>query len=536
MSWAPELAKFIRGELKTDQAELARYSQDASIFQVEPDVVVCPQDLDDLKALVNFVNQTRQAGQDLSLTPRNAGTCMSGGSLTDSIMVDLTPNFCGLGEIQADKTIVVGAGTYFRQIEAVANSQNLMFGAYTSSKDICGIGGMLGNNASGEKSIRFGATTDNTKLVHVVLADGNEYSFGSLNRQELEAKCQQTDHEGYIYRTVEGILSDNQELIAARRPKVRKNAAGYDVWRVWDNQREIFNLAHLFIGAQGTLGIITGATLQLVPKPEFTQLIVIGIDNLSRLSEAVQTVLNHTPEGLEVYDQHTYALAKIHLPDVATQAQAAEGKKLILLAQFAEVSSARTEQVARTVVSELEKANFAVNYIDNPAEAEAHWQIRRAAFKLLKDHAHGQSRACPFLEDTIVSVTHFGEFVLALEAILSDYDLTYTYHGHIGDGSLRLVPLIDVEAEGAINLIEELSRRIYDLVIAFDGSISVDHNDGLAKSPYLEQMYGKDLIRVFTEIKQALDPLNIFNPRKKTGADLGYSMAHVARSNQAGLI
>ena len=536
MSWAPELAKFIKGEILTDGESLKHYSQDASIFRVQPQVVVCPKDLDDLKSLVGFVANQREAGAEVSLTPRNAGTCMSGGSLTDSIMVDLTPHFNGVGSIASDQTIEVGAGAYFKQIAAPAEAQGLMFGAYTSSKDLCGIGGMLGNNASGEKSIRFGATTDNTKLVHAVLADGSEYAFGPLTPDQLEAKCQQSDQEGYIYRSIRGLLSENQALIERSRPKVRKNAAGYDLWRVWDSQQQIFNLAHLLIGSQGTLAVITGATLQLVPLPQFTQLVVIGIDNLSRLSEAVQTVLNHHPEGLEVYDQHTYELAKIHMAEVAEQAKAAEGKRMILLAQMSEVTAPRTEQVAKTVVSELEKRGFPVNYIDDETERQAHWQIRRAAFKLLKEHAHGQKRACPFLEDTIVSVTHFGEFVAALEAILSDYDLTYTYHGHIGDGSLRLVPLIDVEAEGAVALIEDLAKRVYDLVIAFDGSISVDHNDGLAKSPYLRAMYGDQMMGLFAEVKRVFDPSNIFNPRKKTGADLGYSMAHLARDNQAGLI
>ena len=536
MSWAPELAKFIKGEILTDPQSLSRYSQDASIFQIQPQVVVCPKDLADLKALVNFSRERKQAGSDLSLTPRNAGTCMSGGSLTDSIMVDLSPHFNGIGQVSSEQTIAVGAGAYFKQIAQIAEAQGLMFGAYTSSKDLCGIGGMLGNNASGEKSIRFGATTDNTQLVHAVTADGHEYAFGPLNQQQLEAKCQQTDQEGYLYRSIRAILIENQALIERSRPKVRKNAAGYDLWRIWDGKQQIFNLSHLLIGSQGTLAVMTGATLKLVPLPEFTQLVVIGIDNLPRLSEAVQTVLNHNPEGLEVYDKHTYELAKLHLPEVAAKAQAAAGKRMILLAQMSEVTATRTEQVARTVVSELEKRGFQVNYIEDEAERQAHWQIRRAAFKLLKEHAHGQKRACPFLEDTIVSVTHFGEFVAALEAILSDYDLTYTYHGHIGDGSLRLVPLIDVEDEAAVALIEDLAKRVYDLVIAFDGSISVDHNDGLAKSPYLRAMYGDEMMALFTEVKQVFDPLNIFNPHKKTGGDLGYSMAHLARSNEAGLI
>lgn len=536
MNLANELSGLLRGEIHIDKKTLEHYSQDASIFQVMPQVVVYPQDLQDLQALVNFVKIKKEEGREISITPRNSGSCMSGGSLNEHIIVDMSKHFVGVGDIDPDNKISVGAGTLFKHIAEKADTKDLMFGAYTSSKDFCGIGGMLGNNASGEKSIRFGATTDNTETMHVVLADGNEYTFGPLNAKELKAKCDQPDHEGFLYRTMKDLLETNKDLIERQRPKVRKNAAGYDVWRIWDEKRRTFNLAHLFVGSQGTLGITTGATLQLVPKPKHTQLLVIGVESLSNLSVAVQTVLNHHAEGLEVYDIHTYELAKIYIPEDAKNASSAEGKQMVLLAQFSENTQTRTEMVAKTVMSELKKKGLDVTYITDEKEQESHWNIRRASFKLLKEHAHGKMRACPFLEDIVVSITHFGEFVAALEAILSDYDLTYTYHGHIGDGNLRLVPLIDVEDEKSVFLIEELSKRIFDLVIAFEGSISVDHNDGLAKSPYLRAQYGDDLMEVFKQIKLAFDPLGVFNPHKKTEGDLKYSQAHIARDNNAGLI
>lgn len=535
MELEKELRGLLRGEVRSDDETLNVYSQDASIYQVRPQVVVFPQDLEDLKKLVSFAREKKEAGQEISLTPRNAGSCMSGGSLNEHIIVDMSKNFVGVGTIE-DGKVSVGAGTLFKDIDEKAEEQDLMFGAYTSSKDFCGIGGMLGNNASGEKSIRFGATTDNTEVMHVVLADGNEYTFGPLNANQLEQKCAQDNYEGAIYRTVKEILETKADLIERERPNVRKNAAGYDLWRIWDEKKTTFNLSHLFVGSQGTLGITTGATIRLVPKPMYTQMIVIGIESLARLSEAMQTVLNHNPEGMEVYDEHTYELAKKYMPEDAKNAKSADGKKMVLLAQFAENTQTRTEQVAKTVVSELKKKDLDVTFITDEAEQESHWNIRRASFKLLKEHAHGKMRACPFLEDTIVSTTHFGEFVAALEAILADYDLTYTYHGHIGDGSLRLVPLIDVEDEGAIQLIEDLAKRVYDLVIAFDGSISVDHNDGLAKSPYLDEQYSNELLEIFATIKQTIDPHGIFNPHKKTEGDLAYSRAHIARDNNAGLI
>ena len=526
------LADQWRGQIKADEATRASYSRDASIFEIDPAVIAYPQDLNELKALVNWTRTQREAAVSVSLTPRGAGTGMTGGSLNEDIIVDLQPYFQLVGQPTPEGLLEVEAGAPFRQIAAVADDQGLMFAPYPSSWEVCTIGGMLGNNASGEKSLRFGATSDNVESVRVCLADGQDYWFGPLNPDQLAAKCQQTNFEGYIYQTIRGLIEANTDLLDRNRPRVRKNAAGYDLWRVWDHSQQYFNLAPLLIGSQGTLGIITAAKLHLAAKPRHQQLIVIGVDNLSQLSGVLTTILHHSPECVELYDHQTHQLAQKEMPEQARATEAVADHQLILLAQFAEVNQVRTEAVAKLVGGELAKQGLDVRFITDPAEAAAHWQIRRASFKLLQDHGGDQLRACPFLEDTIVSPTHFGPFLEALEAILSDYHLTYTYHGHIGEGNLRLIPLIDLTHPEAIHLITELARRVYDLVIAFDGSISVDHNDGLAKSPYLTTLYGEPLVDLFRQIKQTFDPLGIFNPHKKTTANLDYSLAHISRQNQ----
>lgn len=534
MDIATELGKVIDGEVLADDKSLSIYSHDDSIFEVLPEVVVKPKGLEDLQKLIDFVNIKKGEGRQISLTPRNSGSCMSGGSLNQHIIVDMGPHFSGVDDIDHLNHVSVGAGTLFRDIEKKADEKNLMFGAYTSSKDFCGIGGMLGNNASGEKSIRFGATTDNVNKMHVVLADGNEYTFGPLNRQQLEDKCQQQDHEGYLYRTIRGLLEDNKQLLKERRPNVRKNAAGYDLWRIWDSDRKVFNLAHLFVGSQGTLGITKGANIKLVHKPEHTKMLVIGIDDLHQLSKAIQVVLNHNPEGLEVYDKHTYELAEKFMPTDAKAAASAKGMEMVLIAQFGEPSLHRTEHVTNAALGDLVKNKIPAHQVTSDEEKEAHWNIRRASFHLLKDHAKKNMRAAPFLEDSVVNISHFSEYVAALQAILDDYKLIYTYHGHIGDGNLRLIPLMNFEDPDNPRLIMEIADRVYDLILAFDGTFSADHNDGLIKTPYLKRMYGDEVMDLFEKVKHTFDPQNIFNPGKKVGADMGYSEAHISRSNKIG--
>jgi FAD/FMN-containing dehydrogenase len=136
-----------------------------------------------------------------------------------------------------------------------------------------------------------------------------------------------------------------------------------------------------------------------------------------------------------------------------------------------------------------------------------------------------------FLEDTIVPLELYGEFLAALEAILKQYDMVYTYAGHIGDGSIRLVPLVNMEEDGAAEKIVELETRVNDLVIAMDGSISVDHNDGIIRTPYLPQFFGEEMYTLFAKVKELFDPLGIFNPGKKVGGSMDYTKQHIVRSN-----
>ena len=248
-----QLRQNFRGEIKTDEQSRDEASVDASIFMVKPAFVAVPQDDEDLKTLVRNVAQMKTSGQDISLTARAAGTCMSGGSLTESVSVDIKPGFNWMAEVDhKDKSVWVGAGTYYRDIEADLIPQKLMFAPYTSSKDLCTIGGMVGNNASGEKSIRFGATIDNVMALRMVCADGNEYEFGSIDAKGFAAKANQDNFEGYLYREIDRMIEDNWDLLQVARPKVRKNAAGYQLWRVLNKDQDDFNIAKLIVGSQGT--------------------------------------------------------------------------------------------------------------------------------------------------------------------------------------------------------------------------------------------------------------------------------------------
>ena len=529
------LKENFKGALHLDELSRKAVSTDASIFCVMPLGVAIPTDVEDLKTLVrNVQNVVVGGGAQVSLTARAGGTCMSGGSLSESIVVDMKPGFNWVADPDTrEKSVWVGAGTYYRDVEAALTPSKLLFAPYPSSKDSCTIGGMVGNNASGEKSIRYGATIDNVMAVRMVCSDGNEYEFSSIGGDDFAHKVQLDSFEGHIYRELDKMIEDNWDLLQYARPKVRKNAAGYQLWRVINKDQDDFNIAKLIVGSQGTLGMVTAVKLRLIEKFDHRRMLIIPINNLQQLAEAVQTVLIHHPEGLETYDQHTYELATKYMPSEALAAKVSKSHHLVLMAQFIEHSKDQTDHYAEVCQKALERKKYKVHYVAIDAEAEAHWRIRRASYSMIKDHPDAGTTAVSFIEDTIVNVDHYGEFLAALEAILADYKITYTYAGHIGDGSIRLIPLVDMHAPQAADMVFELARRTYDLVSAFGGSISVDHNDGLIRTPFLPRMYGPDVMELFVNTKNLFDPLNIFNPGKKIGATEAYSKAHMIRTNAA---
>ena len=517
-----------------DTSEQARKaaSRDASIFEVVPAGIIAPRDKAAIQATVRWANEEAERGNPVTLAARVGGTCMSGGSLTQGYVLDLKRFYNYVGEVDTEaQTITTQTGAMHLAVETAATEAGLLFAPYTSSRDICGIGGMLGNNASGEQSIKYGPTSANVNSVKVILSDGNEYEFGPLSRKEVAAKKQQSNYEGEIYRRVVKLIDDNKFTIATHHPRTVKNAAGYQLWDLWDTHQQSFNLGRLFIGSQGTLGIMTEAELKLVKPGTARRMIVTPISELDSLAEVVKTTLRYEPITCETFDHFTYELAEKYYPEDAERAHVAKGKHMVILSVFEGEDQYHTDVLAGQAKEMLEKLGHETFWIDDAAAIESFLLIRRKSFKMLLEHPTPHTRAEAFLEDTIVPLENYGAFLGELEGILKDYNMLYTYAGHIGSGSIRLVPLADMEAEHAAEHVMELETKVNDLVISYGGSISVDHNDGIVRTPYLEKQFGPEMIKLFAEIKHIFDPNNIFNAGKKVGGTYDYAVEHVIREN-----
>lgn len=549
---ADEIKKFFKGEVSTDEVTLKKYSEDASIFDIKPEVVVFPKNIEDIKELVKFVSKKKKTSKKISLSARSAGTDMTGGCLTESIVASLTEHINKIKEIKFQGPdggyAVVEPGCFYRDFEIETLKKDLIYPPYPASKDLCAIGGIVSNNSGGEKSLSYGQTKDYVLELKAVLSDGNEYTFKPLNEFELKEKIKQKNLEGKIYSKIWRLIKKNQKLIWESKPKVSKNSSGYLLWEVYDGK--YFNLSKLITGSQGTLGIVTEAKLRLVRAKANSRMVVIFLKDIAQVGNLVNIVLKSNPESLESYDDKTLILALKFLPSLLKSLIKKNHNifklfwsfmpdlwvlltfgfpKMVLIAEFTGNLESEVVSVSTRLSQLLKSQNFKTLQTKSQAEGEKYWTIRRESFNLLRQKVKNRHTA-PFIDDVIVNHEHLPEFLPRLNALVAKYpELTYTIAGHAGDGNFHVIPLADFKNPNLKNAIVKLSEEVYGLVREFGGSITAEHNDGLIRTPFLDRMFNSKMLELFEEVKNTFDPQNIFNPGKKVNGDLNYALDHIKK-------
>lgn len=558
-----EIQKFWRGDIEDSDEIRTQYSHDASLLEVRPELVVFPKDSKDLQELVKWVQANKVKYPKLALTPRSAGTCMSGGAIGESIIIDftrymnkvesithvapfsITPKYPNAHDVTISGEACVEPGCYYRDFEPQTLAENLLLPCYTASKSLNALGGMVGNNSAGEKTLNYGKTEDYIKELSVIFADGREYVVKPLTKKELYGKIAQGDFEGDIYKNIFALINENKEAIKNAKPQVSKNSAGYYLWNVWDDTKEVFDLTKLIVGSQGTLGIVTKIKLHLVETKKVSKLVVIFMKDIAQLGELVDVILPHKPESLESYDDATMKLAIKFFPDFLKKRgiwgmtkfmwsfwpevfmMSTFGiPKLILLVEFAGATETEIDAKAKALLPALKPFPFKVRTTTSQTESEKYWDIRRESFALLRKHIKDKHTA-PFIDDIIVRPEFLPEFLPKLNTILNQYPITYTIAGHAGNGNFHIIPLMDFKDPQTSKIILELSDKVYNLVLEYKGSTTAEHNDGIIRSPFLLQMFGEKIYSLFEKTKDIFDAHIIFNPGKKVGATKEYIKEHI---------
>lgn len=564
------LSTLLEGDVTTNQEDLIKHSTDWSLFKITPQMVVYPKNETDIEKLVRFVSEENSKGADFSLTPRAAGSGMTGGSLNHSIIVDVTRYMnrffniksgdFGLQEhhkgfpYQIEGLATAEPGLSYIEFERETVKHNMIMPVFPASRKLCALGGMVANNGAGEKSLKYGQNKDFVQSLDVVLSDGNRYHVKPLTYLQLKEVMSENTQLGQVSRETYNLLKENWSLIQEKRPKTAKNAAGYLLWDVisadsidsFESGEGYFDLTKLFVGSQGTTGIITNIEYKLVKQEEKEALIVMFVNDIHQLPEIVAVLDKYDLETIELYDDNTFKIGIKFFKDFIKDKglfsalrysfrflpefwMAVTGgvPKFIVLAESVDSNSLILENEVKSELEDLQKKipGLTSFIVKGEKNAQKYWDFRHDSFKLLTEHSQktkksGQgTRTAPFIDDIAVDPQHLPEYIPKLIAILDEYkeEFMYTIAGHLGNGNFHIIPLVDMNKESNKDKIVEISERVYALALSFGGSITAEHNDGIVRTPFLPQMFGEDMMVLFKRVKDIFDPLNVFNPGKKIG-------------------
>lgn len=506
-----ELERRIEGEVRFDAVSRALYSTDASVYQIVPLGLVVAKSREDLIAAVRICSQFR-----CPIILRGGGTSQAGQAIGAGIVVDTSKYFNRILELNVEERWVrVEPGIVLDELNAELRPHGLRFAPDVSTASRATVGGMMANNSSGARSVLYGKTIDHVIAQEVVLADGSIAQFGPKTARELEAAMSGDTFEAECYRTVRQMAFECADEIDRRFPKVLRRVGGYNLDE-FVSPAGPFNLAKLMVGAEGTLGVVLEARLNLVPLPKEKAVLVVQFRDLLEALAATPLILKHAPSAVEVMDRFILDHTRLS-PDLQRLRETfVEGEPGALLCiEFYSDSSADLPPRLSALERELAGAGFGYRYYHalEPAQQARVWSLREAALGLsmtMKEDAKSLS----FVEDTAVAPEKLRDFIDCFLKIIRKHETSAGVYAHASVGCLHVRPVVNLKTAAGVQKFEAIATEISDLVLEFGGALSGEHGDGLVRSPFMQKMFGPVLYDAFRTIKRTFDPHGIFNPGK----------------------
>jgi FAD/FMN-containing dehydrogenase/Fe-S oxidoreductase len=513
---ARHLRKHLAGEVRFDAGSRHLYSTDASIYQMEPLGVVIPKSVEDIVATVQIA-----AEAEVPITARGGGTSLSGQSIGPGIVLDCSKYLNSILDIDAGARVArIQPGVVLDSLNRALAEHDLQFGPDVATASRANLGGMIGNNSAGARSIVYGKTIDHVRRLGVVLADGSRTSFGPLRPEEWVRRGEARGLEGNIYQQVRRIVQDEREEIERRFPRILRRVSGYNLDALsaglnatGTRQAPFAGLHQLIVGSEGTLAVVTEAELGLLPRPKVRGLLVPQFATLSAAMDALAACLEMQPSAVELMDHLLLELTAQNL-SLRDTMKAIQGRpQAVLMVEFssddpAEVAD-RVERLQRRLAG-VNGLTAVVPAID-PSLREPLWNLRRAAMPLLYSMT-GDRKPVTFIEDTAVAPRHLPEFAARFRSLLNRHGTDGSFYGHASVGCLHIRPVLNLKDPSDVARMRRITEEVTDLVLEYSGSLSGEHGDGLARSEWNEKMFGPAVYRAFCRVKQAFDPRSLLNP------------------------
>lgn len=504
--------------IKTDSLTRKLYAQDASMYQEMPKGASFPKNIEDIQKLVLRAQKER-----FSITARSAGTSLAGQTTGNGVIMDISRYMTQILSISEEqREAVVEPGVIRDSLNREAGKYKLLFGPDTSTTNRCMMGGMIGNNSSGSFSIKYKTTREHIKEMKAVLSDGSVAHFKPLSQPELDEKLKLHSLEGHIYRAMVRLLMKNKDLIISSypHPEITRRNTGYALDKLCemkpiDPNGRPFNLCELLCGSEGTLALTARAKVNLEKLSKFKRLIIPQFNTLDEAMRATVEAVKLEPSAVELIDDIIMNATKGNIEHVQNRFFLEGDPKCILIIQFEGDNKIELEEKTNKLASVLKDKSlgYACPQFSEQDKMDRVWNLRKAGLGLLMGLGK-DSRSPTFCEDTAVRVSDLPDYVGEFRQILRKYNTDCVFYAHASVGELHIRPVIDTTAQAGVDKMKAMAEEVAMLVGKYRGSLSGEHGDGRARSPYIEKVLGKEMMSILEQVKEIWDPNYIFNPGK----------------------
>lgn len=505
------MKRLIEGEVKYDHVSRFLWATDASLYEVKPSMIVLPKTEMDVVSAVKFAIK-----HDFTVTPRGAGSGLGGQALGTGIIIDFQKHMQRILEIDTKEGYcVLEPGVRYRSIQRELEKLGYWIPPDPSSQSYICIGGMIGNNASGAHSGKYGSTNDFVKELRVVLSDGSiiQTRAFEVDGNALEKITSRNTLESEIYRQVLKIWKENKKLIREKFPRVRFNVAGYAglIQTIVDGK---IDLGQLITGSEGTLGIVTQAKVRITRKPSYDILAQAFFDSLHKAGEAVARITSRfEASAIELIDRSLIDIAQEANPIL----EVPKRLEAILMIEFdgenLQELEKEMEKVQKLLHSDPSFA-FAFNIAIDPSEKAKLWEIRQAAVPLLMK-IRDRRKVLPIVEDCAIPPTNLPLYLRKLYAVFEKYGVRVSVYGHASKGLLHTRPRLDPKDPQDFEKVKRIQDETFEIIQELRATMSGEHGDGRIRARFVKKTYGPEVFELFRDIKTTWDPDGILNPGNK---------------------
>lgn len=497
----------LRGETRFDDLSRTIYATDASLYEITPLGVVLPADTADVVAVVKECHQ-----RGIPLIARGAGTGLTGGAVGEGVLLDVSRHMNRIGALDAAAgTIEVEPGVVLDELNAYLAPSGLHFAPDVATSSRATVGGMIAHNSCGAHSIVYGRTVDHVLSLTMVLADGEVVTFQAA---DAPANGLQSPRAEQLSQELAGIRNEHFDEIQARFPRILRSNGGYGLDRL-GLPGPTADVTKILCGSEGTLGIVVGATLKLVPRPRHKGLVVLHFKELFGALALAPAVLAHGPAAVELIDRLILDAGRKN-PSLASRCSFLRGDPdALLVVEFFDEDDASLESRVDRLATDpaVESAAFAAERVFDPAIQANVWNLRKSGLGLLMSRP-GDRQPYGFVEDSAVDPSRLREYIERFSLILAREKVEAGYYAHASVGCLHIRPVLNLKDGADVERMRRIADGVSSLALEYGGAMTGEHGDGIVRSCWLEKMYGSRITGAFADVKRLFDPRGILNPHK----------------------